>query len=105
MKQNTKQRILVFFSSIILLLPITNALHFVLVDHTVNQDAGIIKVSHQCDDFILNQTYIIHDFTLEIEQPIWLDFYYHFNVNYLKNYQSKFLVDINNKGPPNSILI
>ncbi|MBS7333706.1 MAG: hypothetical protein KIG88_08955 [Weeksellaceae bacterium] len=104
MKQKIKQRILVFFSSIILLLPIINALHFVLIDHTVNQDSGIIKIPHQCDDFILNQTYIIHDFTLEIEKPIWLDFYYHINVNYLKNYQSKFLFDINNKGPPNSNL-
>lgn len=82
------------------MLPISNALHFVLIDHSTNQENGIIKAPHQCDDFILNQTYTIHDFTLEIEKPIWLNFHYHFNVNYLKNYQSKFLVDIFNKGPP-----
>ena len=82
------------------MLPISNALHFVLIDHTAKQDKGIIKAPHQCDDFILNQTYTIHDFSLNIEKPIWLNFYYHFNVNYLKNYQSTFIVDIFNKGPP-----
>lgn len=100
MKQQIKQRLIVFFSSILLMLPISNTLHFVLIDHSITQDFGIENVPHQCDDFILYQTYVINEFNTEIKAPIWLDFNYKSNINYYQFFQSKFIVDINNKGPP-----
>jgi len=100
MKSFIKQKLILFFSSIILMLPISNALHFVLIDHSTSTEASSTKITHQCDDFVLNQMYTFSDFNLEIVLPIWFDSHFNTNVYYAINYHFNFSIEINNKGPP-----
>lgn len=101
MNQFIKHKFIVLCSNIILLLPLSNALHFVLIDHELSIfSIKKNKITHQCDDYILYQVYTENDFNLEINPPVWINFIQIIDVFYQINSFSTFFININNRGPP-----
>ena len=96
-----KHKIIIFFSSLILALPIANALHFVLIDHTINlENENAKKIVHQCDDYIFHSVFDIHHPSVEIQSPQWFSFLKQYIPYYSNHYHVQVLHGINNRGPP-----
>lgn len=101
MKPALKRITTLFFSGLLLLIPIVNELHFVLIEHDntfASQQNKVIH--HQCSDFFYHAVYL-DKLPEEMVVPQWIDF-----ENYLPIYsQQKDLIEgafvlLNNKGPP-----
>ena len=96
-----KKHIILLFCSLVLALPIVNGLHFVLVDHSINE-TNKAKFTHHCDDFVQHEVYIYDDNLFEIESPNWIDQNFEIDVFYIFNYQFHLSLELNNKGPPSA---
>lgn len=105
MKFSIKHNLMAFFSSTILLLQFTNALHFVLIDHSVNTEWNTQKhISHSCHQYVLVQNYITTDPNLTFELPIWIIEHSNPLVYYNNAYQFVWYIESLNKGPPQNQL-
>lgn len=101
MKKLLRKQFLIFFSSLILALPITNALHFVIVDHSISTEAKSKKqIIHHCDDYLLYPVFSIDIPNFEIEKPQWIEERISYSILYIYHYHFNLITAINNKGPP-----
>lgn len=96
-----KRSIILFFSTLILSLPIVNELHFLLVDHEVVSDTKTTKViHHQCSDFCFYTVYIANRAS-KIQIIYWIEgqpskLFYGL-ANFYGHHE---IFDLKNKGPP-----
>lgn len=100
MKTIIKNKIIILLSSLLLALPIANALHFIVIDHTVTTDDKNNKIIHQCDDYLFQTVFDIHHPDHLIEKPQWKTNQKTVFTYYSFHYRFNILFDINNKGPP-----
>lgn len=102
MNNQYNKYIIAFLCSILLLLPISNGLHFILVDHSQTISTKKDKnFPHNCDDYTFNPTYTAFNSLEEVEKPIWNDDIILYETFYGYNYTYLYSVGIKNKGPPN----
>lgn len=102
MNDHYKKYIIRFLCSILLLLPISNALHFVVVDHNPQTFTKKHKnFPHNCDDYIYSPTFISFSHSNEIEEPVWIVQNNPFEIFYFFHLADQSSLTINNKGPPN----
>lgn len=104
MNQYLRKRIIIFYSSILLMLPVLNGLHFILIDHDFSKSETSKKYSnHKCDDFTLYQVYNLNHSNFDYSNPIEVRKFVYFNYLYQNNYVLELNVRIKNKGPPDWI--
>lgn len=100
MNTKIKQNSSLFFCSLLLVLQLVNALHFVLIDHTIAKENGIKVINHQCDDYVLYPLFTSEFPSQEISIPQWNNYFSTEETLYHNYYASVYNSLINNKGPP-----
>lgn len=99
--QAIKSKIILFYSSIILLLPVVNGLHFILIDHSNPKEIIAKKhINHPCDHYVLYQIYYSDFPEFEINNNLVVFDKLSINEFYQNNYELNISINHQNKGPP-----